>query len=190
MNLPHQPKPYFNVEGLRAVQKERLELGVRKNHDYSGTMDAIAIAGIEGLATRLLDKAARLHSLVQPGMEAKVTDESVRDTLMDIGNYADYGVSLSDGTWGKRPMDECSVAGPSLEETLLSHFLFGLRSKAAKQYRENHVWYGKNRYGEIHGFKKGDILGPVMAKALGQKTGMMLNTYQAKEAALRYAALK
>lgn len=120
MRLPHPPKPFFNTEALKAIAEQRMELAIRKNHDYSGTMDAIAIAGVEGIATRLLDKSARLHSLVQPGMEAKVTDESIRDTLMDMANYAEYGVSLLDGTWGKMPPPRPVVAYvPTLEEQVM-----------------------------------------------------------------------
>lgn len=94
-------KTHFNRAALEEIQKARMDLAERKSHDYGGAVDAIAVCGIEGLATRLFDKAARLLSLTRPGVESKVTDESIRDTLMDMANYSEYGVSLLDGTWGK-----------------------------------------------------------------------------------------
>lgn len=89
----------LNTEALRRVQQERMDLALRKNADYSGAVDTIAAAGLPGLAARLMDKAGRLLSLTRPGIEARVRDESVRDTLLDMANYAEYGVLLVDGTW-------------------------------------------------------------------------------------------
>lgn len=47
-----------------------------------------------GILVRLSDKFMRLISLMQPGVEAAVRDESVRDTVKDIHNYADYALQL------------------------------------------------------------------------------------------------
>jgi len=91
----------LNVSALKAIQKERLMLALKKNNDYSGVIDNIEVLGIKGIAVRLFDKASRLCSLVLSNTEQKVKDESIRDTLLDTANYADYGVMLLDGTWGK-----------------------------------------------------------------------------------------
>ena len=93
----------FNRKGLEDVQRERLDLGERKSHDYGSAMDAIAIGGVRGVAFRMMDKAARILSLTDPLLTAKVSDESLRDTFSDMGNYSDYGVCLIDGTWGEIP---------------------------------------------------------------------------------------
>ena len=47
-----------------------------------------------GILVRLSDKFMRLISLMQPGVEAAVKDESLRDTVKDIHNYADYALLL------------------------------------------------------------------------------------------------
>lgn len=91
----------LNISALKAVQKERLMLALKKNNDYSGVIDNIEVLGIKGIAVRIFDKASRLCSLVLSNTEQKVKDESIRDTLLDTANYADYGVMLLDGTWGK-----------------------------------------------------------------------------------------
>lgn len=108
-------KPYLNVAALRAIQAKRIDLGIRKNHDYSGVVDAIAICGVSGLATRIFDKAARLLSLSQIGHTAAV-DESIADLFSDLGNYADYGASLCEGTWGVRPVLLGGEDKPSLSD--------------------------------------------------------------------------
>jgi hypothetical protein len=62
-----------------------------------------AILGIvptaeRGILVRLSDKFMRLISLMQPGAETAVKEESVRDTVRDIHNYVDYALLL----WGER----------------------------------------------------------------------------------------
>lgn len=94
---------HFNRPALEAIHKECLDLGARKNHDYGAAGDAIAMAGLPGVVTRMLDKQLRLVSLTQPGFQAAVKDEAIRDTLMDMVNYASYAISLLDGTWGVKP---------------------------------------------------------------------------------------
>lgn len=110
---------FFNRSALEAIHKQCLDLGARKNHDYGACGDAIAMAGVNGVVVRMLDKQLRLMSLTKAGHEAAVKDESLRDTLMDVINYATYAVSLIDGTWGQKPadnlkqiMDGLDMAGP------------------------------------------------------------------------------
>ena len=74
------------------------KLSEAKGHDYSGTADTLKnlkLAGAAGLCTpeqgvvvRLLDKLSRLAELDKPGAEARVADERIRDTVLDIINYA------------------------------------------------------------------------------------------------------
>jgi hypothetical protein len=91
---------YFNRKELEKIHKECLDLGARKSNDYGAVADAIAMAGVPGVVTRMLDKQVRLLSLTKPGHEAAVKDETLRDTLMDMVNYASYAISILDGTWG------------------------------------------------------------------------------------------
>lgn len=101
----------LNKAGLKKVQAERLELALRKNNDYSGAVDNIEALGIKGVAVRLFDKACRLCSLVLTSTEQRVKDESIRDTLLDAANYADYGVMVLEGTWGKGNSEKISALG-------------------------------------------------------------------------------
>jgi hypothetical protein len=91
---------HFNRKSIERNQKVRLDLAEQKNHDYSSSVDVIRTTGINGIAVRLFDKASRLLSLVQKGNQ-QVKDENIRDTLNDLANYADFGVSLLDDSWGK-----------------------------------------------------------------------------------------
>lgn len=91
----------LNIEAMTEIHLECKRLGEKKNNDYSGTMDPIAITKLPGISTRLLDKISRFDSLTK-GTKQLVKDESVRDTLMDIINYATYGIMLLDGTWSKK----------------------------------------------------------------------------------------
>ena len=106
----------LNVKAVEAIQKECLELGIKKNSDYSGKGDNIAITGLKGISVRLMDKVMRLHNLVMSEKDPEVVEESVRDTLMETVNYATYGVMLLDGTWeadvferAKSPAREATV---------------------------------------------------------------------------------
>jgi len=63
------------------------EIYVNKNHDYGDSFgDTFRKLGIISAVTRITDKTNRLQSLCKK--EQKVNDESIRDTLMDLANYA------------------------------------------------------------------------------------------------------
>jgi len=85
---------------IDAIFKEGHDLMINKNSDYSGNrIDNISITGIEGISVRLLDKVSRLYNLTH-NKQQFVKDESIRDTLIDIMNYANIGIQLVDGVWG------------------------------------------------------------------------------------------
>ena len=63
------------------------EIYVNKNHDYGDSFgETFRKLGIISAVTRITDKTNRLQSLCKK--EQKVNDESIRDTLMDLANYA------------------------------------------------------------------------------------------------------
>ena len=70
------------------ILKEMHELYVRKNADYGDSFSQLRKRYPNFVCMRLFDKLNRLDTLIQPGYEAKVTDEKLEDTLMDIANYA------------------------------------------------------------------------------------------------------
>ena len=88
------------VEQLTAIQKEANELFSRKNADYG---DAFAAYGTIGILVRLGDKIQRLQSITSKGINL-VDDENLRDTLIDLHNYAAMGIMLLDET--KEPVNE------------------------------------------------------------------------------------
>ena len=82
------------AEQLAAVQKEGYDLFVKKNTDYG---DSFATYGPIGVIVRIGDKISRLTSLSKNSIQL-VDDESVRDTLIDLHNYAAMAVMLMDET--------------------------------------------------------------------------------------------
>lgn len=58
-----------------------------KNHDYGDSFgETYKKLGIISAVTRITDKVNRLQILCTK--ESKVKDESIRDTLIDLANYA------------------------------------------------------------------------------------------------------
>lgn len=80
------------VEQLKAVQTEGLELFARKNADYG---DAFAKYGVVGVLMRIEDKIQRAMSITKNGVNL-VDDEGIRDTLIDLHNYAAMALMLID----------------------------------------------------------------------------------------------
>jgi len=82
------------IEQLKAVHKEGLELFERKNADYG---DAFSTYGTVGVIVRMGDKISRLSSITNTGINL-VEDEKIRDTLIDLHNYAAMAIMLLDET--------------------------------------------------------------------------------------------
>ena len=80
------------VQQMETVQKGALEMFKKKNKDYG---DAFAKFGVIGVLMRIEDKIQRSLSITKNGVNM-VNDESIRDTLMDLHNYAAMGVMLLD----------------------------------------------------------------------------------------------
>ena len=76
------------IKEFKEITEKMTETYIRKNHDYGDSFgESIREFGhIAGLV-RISDKFNRLKSLLKPGVEAKVSDESLRDTLLDMANY-------------------------------------------------------------------------------------------------------
>jgi hypothetical protein len=78
------------VQQLASIQSEALELFTRKNADYG---DAFAKFGLVGILMRIEDKIQRALSITRNGV-VLVDDEGLRDTLLDLHNYAAMGLML------------------------------------------------------------------------------------------------
>ena len=73
---------------FKDITEEMNALYERKNHDYGNSFsETFRKLGIISATTRMLDKMNRIVSLVTKDQQ-KVNDESLRDTLIDIANYA------------------------------------------------------------------------------------------------------
>jgi hypothetical protein len=82
------------VEQMSQVQNEALELFKRKNADYG---DAFANYGSIGVIVRMGDKIQRLVSVTNRSVSL-IDNESLRDTLIDLHNYAAMAIMLIDET--------------------------------------------------------------------------------------------
>ena len=80
------------LEQFVAVQNEARELFSKKNADYG---DAFATYGPVGILVRMGDKIQRLQTITNTGINL-VNDEGLRDTLIDLHNYAAMAVMLLD----------------------------------------------------------------------------------------------
>jgi hypothetical protein len=79
------------IEQMKDIQDKALELFARKNADYG---DAFAKFGLIGILMRIEDKIQRALSISNSGITL-VNDEGLRDTLLDLHNYAAMGLMLS-----------------------------------------------------------------------------------------------
>ena len=71
---------------------EAFELFGRKHRDYG---DSVAEHGAPGVLVRIQDKFNRLKTVTRTRIEF-VDDESLRDTLIDLINYAAIAVTMID----------------------------------------------------------------------------------------------
>ena len=80
------------VKQMKQIQNESLELFTKKNTDYG---DAFAKYGIIGVLMRIEDKLQRTVSITKNGVTL-INDERLRDTLLDLHNYAAMALMLID----------------------------------------------------------------------------------------------
>lgn len=78
------------VEQMKKIQDDALELFSKKNADYG---DAFAKFGTIGVLMRIEDKIQRALSITKNGVNL-VNDEGIKDTLLDLHNYAAMALML------------------------------------------------------------------------------------------------
>ena len=78
------------VEQMKNIQNEALELFTKKNIDYG---DAFAKYGVIGVLMRIEDKLQRSMTITKNGVNL-INDEGIRDTLLDLHNYAAMALML------------------------------------------------------------------------------------------------
>ena len=77
---------------MKKIQQEALELFTKKNIDYG---DAFAKYGVIGVLMRIEDKLQRSMSITKNGINL-ISDEGIRDTLIDLHNYSAMALMLLD----------------------------------------------------------------------------------------------
>ena len=81
------PETLKKAEQHAAICKTLNDIFVAKNADYGDSFSSLyKKLGLISAVTRISDKTNRLHSLCT--RDALVKEESVRDTLLDLANYA------------------------------------------------------------------------------------------------------
>jgi len=80
------------VSQYKTVHTEALSLFTKKNQDYG---DAFANYGPVGVIVRMGDKINRLASVTGSSVTL-VKNETIRDTLIDLHNYAAMAIMLMD----------------------------------------------------------------------------------------------
>tara|TARA_R110002072_G_scaffold26485_1_gene87498 strand:+ start:225 stop:494 length:270 start_codon:yes stop_codon:yes gene_type:complete len=80
------------IQQLTSIQTEAKQLFEKKNQDYG---DAFADYGPVGVLVRIGDKLKRFQNIHSSGIQL-VNDEGLRDTLIDLHNYAAMAVMLLD----------------------------------------------------------------------------------------------
>jgi len=84
---------------LKKIQDECFTIFKAKNSDYGSSFED---DGVIGVIIRIGDKIKRMKSITTKGIHL-VNDESLRDTLLDLHNYAAMAVMLLDD---KEPKQE------------------------------------------------------------------------------------
>ena len=89
----NESDPRNQILHMKQIQAEGLELFIRKNADYG---DSYKQYGLIGVLVRLQDKINRCLNITKNGISVK--DESLRDTLIDLHNYAAMALMESEPT--------------------------------------------------------------------------------------------
>jgi hypothetical protein len=79
---------------------------IRKHHDYGPKNIAHSPGGpLNGLRVRMWDKIARINNLVDS--DVKPSNESLRDSFLDLLNYSAIAMMVLDGVWPEVEDTDC-----------------------------------------------------------------------------------
>lgn len=98
--LGKRPVLSDNVEQFMSITQNMAKTYAAKNHDYGNSFEeSLDEFGLVASVVRLGDKMNRIKSLTKK--EAQVKDESIKDTLLDMANYAIMTVMWMDKKSGE-----------------------------------------------------------------------------------------
>lgn len=87
MDLGSRPALSDNVQSFMDITTDMAKTYAAKNHDYGNSFEQSCDKfGIIASVVRLGDKMNRIESLVTK--KAEIKEESIKDTLLDLANYA------------------------------------------------------------------------------------------------------
>ena len=88
------------TQAVSKVYKEAEVLLISKHKDYGPKNISGSPGGpLNGLRVRMHDKLARINNLIDSG--ATPENESLRDSFIDMANYALIAMLVIDGDWEK-----------------------------------------------------------------------------------------
>ena len=71
---------------------------IKKHHDYGPKNISLSPGGpLNGLRVRMWDKVARINNLIDSNVNP--SNESLRDSFIDLLNYSAIAMMVLDGTW-------------------------------------------------------------------------------------------
>jgi hypothetical protein len=94
------------ISNMWAVMDTAGNLLISKHHDYGPLNIARSPGGpINGLRVRMWDKIARINNLVDSNV--KPSNESLRDSFVDLLNYSAIALMVLDGNWPEVQTLDC-----------------------------------------------------------------------------------
>lgn len=85
-------------QAVERVYGQALNLLLKKHHDYGPKNISASPGGpLNGLRVRMWDKLARINNLTDAGVEP--SNESLRDSFVDLLNYSAIALLVLDGHW-------------------------------------------------------------------------------------------
>lgn len=100
------------LKQMKRIQQEAFQLFTKKNTDYG---DAFSKYGTVGVLVRIGDKLERMRHVSKNGVTL-VNDESLRDTLIDLHNYAAMAIMCMEDN-----NTEFKHQSQKTEETMTTH---------------------------------------------------------------------
>lgn len=80
---------YTDADCFKEITKRMTDVFRKKNHDYGNSFElSLDEEGLAAARIRMGDKWNRFKNLSKGDKRAQVNDESLRDTLLDLANYA------------------------------------------------------------------------------------------------------
>lgn len=108
-------------EAHAAICNGLRDLRLRKGHDYGQCFEfSMADYGLLSPVVRFRDKLGRLENLLKV-KESKVEDESIRDTILDLGNYCILTCAVLDLIEQKKKASETGLAEENCKTPIVDY---------------------------------------------------------------------